>query len=141
MPAENKTGPTQESVDAFIEAVPNATRRTDAQTLVQMMQDITKEEPVMWGASIIGFGQYHYRYESGREGDTLNVGFSPRKANMVLYVLGSIDDDDPILEALGKYKRGSACLYVNKLADVDLGQLKKLIRKSYRATLKKYGAA
>ena len=141
MPAENKTGPTQESVDAFIEAVPNATRRTDAQTLVQMMQDITKEEPVMWGASIIGFGQYHYRYESGREGDTLNVGFSPRKANMVLYVLGSIDDDDPILEALGKYKRGRACLYVNKLADVDLGQLKKLIRKSYRATLKKYGAA
>ena len=141
MSSENKTRPTDASVDEFIEAVSNMTRRSDAFALVNIMREITGEEPVMWGASIVGFGQYHYQYDSGREGDMLNVGFSPRKANLVLYVLGSIEDNDPLFDKLGKFKRGRACLYVNKLADVHLDQLKKLIRKSYKATLKKYGGA
>ena len=92
----------------------------------------------MWGPTIIGFGEYHYVYESGREGDMLNVGFSPRKANMVLYVMGSIPDDDPLVAKLGKHKTGKACLYINKLDDIDLKTLEKMIKKSYLATKKKY---
>ena len=103
-----------------------------------MMKKITGETAKMWGPSIIGFGEYHYKYESGREGDMLNVGFSPRKANMALYVMGSIADDDPLRDRLGKYKTGKSCLYINKLEDVDLKVLEKLIAKSHKATLKKY---
>ena len=136
--AENKTRPTGASVTAFIDAVENDTRRRDARTLLAMMKKITGEKAKMWGPSIIGFGEYHYRYESGREGDMLNVGFSPRKANMALYVMGSIADDDPLRGKLGKYKTGRSCLYINKLEDVDLKVLEKLIAKSYKATLKKY---
>lgn len=136
--SENKTRPTGASVAAFINAVENDTRRRDARTLLAMMKKITGEKAKMWGPSIIGFGEYHYKYESGREGDMLNVGFSPRKANMALYVMGSIAEDDPLRDRLGKYKTGKSCLYVNKLEDVDLAVLEKLIAKSYKATLKKY---
>ena len=136
--AENKTRPTGASVTAFIDAVENDTRRRDAKTLLAMMKKITGEKAKMWGPSIIGFGEYHYKYESGREGDMLNVGFSPRKANMAVYVMGSIADDDPLRDKLGKYKTGRSCLYINKLEDVDLKVLEKLIAKSYKATLKKY---
>ncbi len=125
------TVPTRASVTQFINAVENDTRRKDAKTLLATMKKITGDKPVMWGPSIIGFGEYHYKYDSGREGDMCLVGFSPRKANMVLYVLGSLDDNDPLLGKLGKYKRGRACLYVNKLDDVDLGVLEKIIKKSY----------
>lgn len=137
--AENKTKPTRASVTAFINAVENQTRKRDAKTLLAMMKEITGEKAKMWGPSIIGFGEYHYKYESGREGDMLNVGFSPRKANMALYVMGSIAEDDPLREKLGKYKTGKSCLYINKLEDVDLTVLKKVIAKSYKATLEKYG--
>ena len=136
--SENKTRPTGASVAAFIDAVENDTRRRDAKTLLALMKKITGEAPKMWGPSIIGFGAYHYKYDSGREGDMLNVGFSPRKANMALYVMGSIADDDPLRDKLGKYKTGRSCLYINKLEDVDLKVLEKLIAKSYKATLKKY---
>lgn len=136
--AENKTRPTGASVTAFIDAVENDTRRRDAKALLAMMKKITGEKAKMWGPSIIGFGEYHYRYESGREGDMLNVGFSPRKTNMALYVMGSIADDDPLRGKLGKYKTGRSCLYINKLEDVDLKVLEKLIAKSFKATLKKY---
>ncbi|MEM9014743.1 MAG: DUF1801 domain-containing protein [Pseudomonadota bacterium] len=132
------TVPTGASVTAFINAVENEKRKTDAKALLKIMKDVTGEKPAMWGPSIIGFGQYHYKYESGREGDMLNVGFSPRKANMVLYVMGSIADDDPLRDQLGKYKTGRACLYVNKLEDVSMPVLKRLIKKSYTATKKKY---
>lgn len=128
------TVPTKASVTQFINAVENETRRKDAKTLLAMMKKITGDKPVMWGPSIIGFGAYHYKYDSGREGDSLLVGFSPRKANMVLYVLGSLDPKDPLLGKLGKYKRGRACLYLNKLDDVDLGVLEKVIKKSYDKT-------
>lgn len=137
--AENKTKPTKESVSAFINGVENETRKRDAKTVLAMMKKITGEKPKMWGPSIIGFGEYHYKYESGREGDMLNVGFSPRKANLVLYVMGSIAEDDPLRSKLGKYKTGKACLYVNKLDDIDLAVLEKIIAKSYKATIAKYG--
>ncbi|MEM9495871.1 MAG: DUF1801 domain-containing protein [Pseudomonadota bacterium] len=135
------TVPTGASVKAFIDGVENETRRKDAKTALALFKKITGERPKMWGPSIIGFGQYHYKYESGREGDMLNVGFSPRKANMVMYVMGSIADNEPLMKKLGKYKTGNACLYVNKFDDIDLGVLEKLIAKSYKATLKKYPPA
>ncbi len=128
------TVPTRASVAKFIGAVENETRRKDAKTLLAMMKKITGDKPVMWGPSIVGFGEYHYKYDSGREGDFMLVGFSPRKSNMVLYVLGSLKDDDPLLGKLGKFKRGRSCLYVNKLGDVDSGVLEKLIKKSYSNT-------
>ena len=138
--SENKTKPTKVSVTAFINGVENETRRRDAKTLLAMMKKITGEKAKMWGPSIVGFGQYHYKYESGREGDMLLVGFSPRKANLVLYVLGSISENDPLRKKLGKYKNGRSCLYVNKLDDVDLKVLEKLIEKSYKTTKKNWNA-
>ncbi len=136
--AENKTKPTRVSVTAFINAVENETRRRDAKTLLAMMKKITGEKPKMWGPTIIGFGEYHYKYASGREGDMLLVGFSPRKANMVLYVMGSIAENDPLRKKLGKYKTGRSCLYVNKLEDVDPKVLEKIIEKSYKTTKKNW---
>lgn len=135
-----KTTPTKASVTSFINAVENEARRKDAKTILALMKKLTGDKPVMWGPSIIGFGKYHYKYESGREGDFMLVGFSPRKANMVLYVLGSLKDDDPLLGKLGKFKRGRACLYVNTLDDVDMGVLEKVIKKSYETTKKKWAA-
>ena len=134
-----KTKPTSKSVTAFINAVENETRKRDAKTLLAMMKRITGEKPTMWGPSIIGFGKYHYVYESGREGDMPIIGFSPRKASMSLYVLGSVGDDR-LFEKLGKHKRSVACLYVNKLEDIDLAILEKIIVKSFKATTKKCGA-
>lgn len=138
MPSDNKTAPTDADPKEFIEAVENKTRREDALQMLDVMRDITGEPPVMWGPSIIGFGQYHYKYDSGREGDFLNVGFSPRKANLVLYVLGSINDDDPLLEKIGPFKRGSACLYVTRLERMNMPALRKLIKKSYDRTQKRW---
>ncbi len=138
--SENKTKAAKASVTAFINAVENEIRRRDAKTLLAMMKKVTGETPKMWGPSIIGFGAYHYKYESGREGDMCLVGFSPRKANSVLYVLDSCASDEPLLKKLGKHKRGVGCLYINKLEDVDLGVLEKIIAKSYRDTKKKWAA-
>ncbi len=132
-----KTKPNAKSVTAFIDAVENETRKRDAKTLLAMMKKVTGEKPKMWGPSIIGFGQYHYVYESGREGDMLNVGFSPRKANMALYVLCA--SSGPLLKKLGKHKTGKSCLYINNLDDVDHGVLEDLIAMSYAATKKKWG--
>jgi len=135
--ADLKTRPNVGSVTAFINTVENETRRKDAKTLLAMMKKVTGEKPTMWGGSIIGFGSYHYKYESGREGDMLAVGFSPRKANMVLYVLGSLGDD-PLLKKLGPYKHGKSCLYVTDLSKVDLGVLEKIVAKSYKTTKTKW---
>ncbi|MGV6801157.1 MAG: DUF1801 domain-containing protein [bacterium] len=134
--AKLKTAANKLSVTAFINSVEHEGRRKDAKTLLAMMKNITGEKAKMWGPSIIGFGEYHYKYESGREGDMLAVGFSPRKAHMVLYVLGSLGDKEPLLARLGKYKTGKACLYINKLEDVDQDILAKIVEKSYRKTLK-----
>ena len=99
---------------------------------MELMRDITGQEPVMWGPSIIGFGSYHYKYASGHEGDAAAVGFSPRKGNLALYGLTYAPESAPLLERLGKHKTGAACLYVNKLADIDLDVLKELIELGYR---------
>jgi hypothetical protein len=125
---ETKTRPTQMRVADFIDAAPDAVRREDAKTLVALMSRISGEEPVMWGPSIIGFGTYHYRYESGHEGDACRLGFSPRKAELVLYVLNGSPEQEAQLARLGKHKTGKACLYIRKLADVDMAVLEDLIR-------------
>lgn len=137
--ADLRTRPTNVSVSSFIDAVENDTRRKDAKTLLAMMKKVTGEKPKMWGPSIIGFGEYHYKYDSGREGDMLAVGFSPRKANMVLYVLGSLSEDEPLLKQLGPYKNGKSCLYVSSLDKVDVPTLEKIVAKSYKATKAKWG--
>jgi len=118
MSSEAKTRPTPASVADFIAALPDDRRRADAQAVCAILEQATGFEPVMWGASIIGFGTYHYRYESGREGDAPLVGFSPRKANLVLYLAPGEDRAD-LLGRLGKHKAGAGCVYVNRLSDVD----------------------
>lgn len=125
-------------VSCFIDGLQNKTRRGDAKTLLEIFQKVTGEDPRLWPASIIGFGEYHYKYASGHEGASLNVGFSPRKSNLVMYVMGSVGSDHPLMEKLGKHKTGKACLYVNKLADIDISVLEKIILISYKATIKKY---
>lgn len=134
-----KTQKTSVSVADFIAAVPNDTRRADAQVIVKLMQKITGKNPKMWGPTIVGFDEYHYRYESGHEGDMCMVGFSPRGSALVLYVLVG-EAYEALLPALGKYKRGKGCLYINKLADVDLAVLEQLIREAYAWMTRKYRA-
>ncbi|ESQ75525.1 hypothetical protein ABAC402_08345 [Asticcacaulis sp. AC402] len=131
--AELKTKPTQVSVEAFLDSVEHPVRRADGKALREMMERVTGEPAAMWGPSIIGFGTYHYRYASGHEGDMCRIGFSPRAANLVLYV-GGFPDYEALLAKLGKHKLSKACLYLNKLADVDLGVLEEITRKSYAAT-------
>lgn len=126
--AENKTQVTPVDPAAFIASVDHPVRRADAETLDALFRKTTGFAPRMWGPSIIGYGQYHYRYDSGREGDFLATGFSPRKANQVIYILPGYADFGPILDRLGKWKKGKSCLYITKLADVDLSVLEELIR-------------
>ena len=140
--AENKTKPTETSVAQFLAAILDEQRRQDCQTLVDLMSKAAGAEPKLWGGNIIGFGQYHYVYESGREGDSLLTGFSPRKPDLVLYVsLGASADNAALLEKLGKHKTGKGCLYVTHLADVDRGVLEELIRTSIADLRKKHGVA
>lgn len=130
--AENKTQPQEgASVAAFLDQVQPAKRQADARVLLDLMAEATSEPPVLWGPTIVGFGRHHYVYASGREGDTPCVGFAPRKANLVLYGLASAPGAEPLLARLGKHKRGAACLYVNKLEDVDLDVLRELARIGY----------
>ena len=127
---ENKTQKTGARAEDFINSVENKTRREDGFTLLAMMKEITGEDPEMWGPSIIGFGDYHYKYESGREGDFFLTGFSPRKSSLSLYIMAGFEEYDALLASLGKYRKGAACLYINKLADVDMTVLRRLIRES-----------
>jgi hypothetical protein len=123
--------PTTADVDGFIDGVANETRRSDARTLCELMTSVTGEPPVMWGSSIVGFGSYHYRYESGRTGDAPVAGFSPRKTNLVVYLVGGFADRYPkLLERLGPHTTGKACLYLKRLADVDLDVLRQLVERS-----------
>jgi hypothetical protein len=132
--AENKTKPTKLSVTAFVGALTDETRRADAKALVKLMQGVSGEKPKMWGPSIIGFGSYHYRYDSGREGDAPLIGFSPRKAANVLYGTIGASESKALLPKLGKHSTGKGCLYIKKLADVDLRVLENMIVKSLAAT-------
>lgn len=125
--ATNKTQPTDVDPAAYIASVEHPVRRSDAETLLDMMTRATGCPAKMWGPSIIGFGRYHYRYASGREGDFLLTGFSPRKANLVVYILPGYDDISEQLGRLGKHRVGKSCLYINKLADVDLAVLEEIV--------------
>lgn len=129
--SENKTRPTDQDVIDFLNSVENKRRREDGFALMEMMGDLTGEGAVMWGSSIIGYGSYHYKYESGREGDMPLVGFSPRKQSMTVYIMPGFDDYDELLGELGKHKIGKSCLYINKLADVNQDVLRRLIKESY----------
>ena len=135
--AQTKTKPTQISVESFTDAVENPTRAADARTVCAMMERITGHEPKMWGPSIIGYSSYHYKYDSGHEGTMCRLGFSPRKAQLVLYALPDYmegdeeakrqaDGEAELLLRLGKHKTGKCCLYINKLADVDMEVLEEL---------------
>lgn len=126
MAYEAKTTPTDVSVADFIAAVENPTRRADAETLRVMFEEISGEPPVMWGPSIIGFGRYHYRYASGHEGDAPRLGFSPRKAQTVVYAMSGFKGQDALIARLGKVKTSVACLYINRLDQIDLGVLREL---------------
>src|ERR1700733_8712527 len=128
--ADNKTKPTKVSVAKFIDALPDQTRRTDAKALVKLMQRATGEKAAMWGPSIVGFGSCHYKYESGREGDTPLVGFSPRKAAAVLYGVTGSSDSDALLAKLGNHSTGKGCLYIKKLSEVDRKVLEAMVVKS-----------
>lgn len=126
--AENKTKETDADVKAFLEAVEHPTRRADGLVLDELFRKVTGMTPKMWGPSIVGYGRYHYRYQTGREGDFLATGFSPRKANLSIYIMPGYSDFGPLLDKLGKHKKGASCLYVNKLADVDIDVLAELIK-------------
>lgn len=128
--AEIKTKPTAVAVDDFIDAVEPARRREDARTVCAMMERMTGEPPRMWGPSIIGFGEYHYKYDSGHEGDMCRMGFSPRKSAMTIYLVPGFERHRALMERLGKHRTGKSCLYINKLSDVDMEVLEALMRES-----------
>src|SRR5689334_21285403 len=132
--AENKTVPTDQSVEAFLNAIEDEQKRKDGFALLNLMREVTGLEPKMWGSSIVGFGSYHYKYASGREGDTMLVGFSPRKQNLTIYNMGGIDPDDNLLKKLGKHTTGKGCIYIKRLDDVDLPTLKSLVAASFTRT-------
>ena len=129
--AENKTKPTSASVDDFIAAIENPRRRADALVSLAIYKEVTGLQPVMWGPSIIGFGSSHYVYETGREGDMPAAGFSPRKANLTFYVGDDFEGAAALYARLGKHKKSVACLYINKLDDVDLDVLREIIARQY----------
>ena len=133
-----KTRPTASSVDAFIDAVDDENKRADCRVAARMMAEITGAEGVMWGASIVGFGDYHYRYASGREGDFFEAGFSPRKRALTIYVMAGFSEYEDLLGTLGKYTTGKSCLYVKRLSDVDLDVLREILTRSVAYIRAKY---
>ena len=134
----NKTVPNSTSVTDFLDKISDPQKKADALFLLGLMKEITGEDPVMWGPAIIGFGSYHYKYDSGREGDMLLTGFSPRKQNFSLYIMAGFDRYKGLLERLGKHGTGKSCLYIKRLSDIDVDVLKELITSSYNYYSKKY---
>lgn len=134
--AELKTQPNNNSVEAFIDTVEPEGKRDDARVILKLLEEVSGEKPAMWGDSIVGFGAYHYKYESGREGDWFLAGFSPRKANMTIHIVGGFENQEENLKKLGKHTKSVGCLYVKKLDDIDLKVLEKMTAISI-ATLKK----
>lgn len=127
---ELKTKETDASVEVFLDSIEDKQCREDCKAVAQLMQQVTKEKPKMWGSSIVGFGQYHYKYASGHEGNAALTGFSPRKQALTLYIMGGFDTYNDLMSKLGTYKIGKACLYVKRLADIDQKVLKELIKQS-----------
>jgi hypothetical protein len=136
--SENKTKATDASVDAYIDAIVDPARRMDCPALVRLLQAITGQRPRMWGSSIVGFGSYHYKYESGREGDACVTGFSSRKSDISVYLTASFPGHEALLARLGKHKMGKACLSIRRLSDVDVDVLEQLVVKSVEAVRKRY---
>lgn len=130
--AENKTQKNDASVTQFLDTIADETKRKDAYTVLELMKKASKEEPKMWGSSIVGFGAFHYVYDSGREGDVGLLGFSPRKANLTLYAMGPGWDTFEPIKDLGKYTLGKSCLYIKKLDDVNVPALKKLLTEAVK---------
>lgn len=125
--AENKTKATEASVESYLSAIKDEDRRKDCEALARLMTKATKHQPMMWGTSIVGFGSYHYKYESGREGDSCLTGFSSRKGDISVYIVASFPGREQLLSKLGKHKAGGGCLYIRKLGDVDLKVLEQLV--------------
>lgn len=136
--ANNKTQPHAGDVEAYLASIEHAGRREDAHIVLEMMREVTGEPAVMWGSSIVGFGSYHYVYDSGREGDHMLVGFAPRKANLVVYIMPGFKEYEGLLSKLGKHKTGSSCLYLGRLSGIDLKVLRRLIERSVQHMRKKY---
>lgn len=128
--SENKTKPTDGNVDEFLASIENDRRRDDAMTMCKMILEVTGKKPVMWGPTMVGFGTYHYKYDSGREGDWFVAGFAPRKARLVVYIMSGFKRHDALMKKLGKHKTGGSCLYINKLSDVDMDILRELVSRS-----------
>ena len=135
---EAKTKLTERSVDSFIAAVEDDKVRADCYAIINLMEKVTCEKPRMWGPAIVGFDKYTYKYESGRSGEICMVGFSPRKANITLYILAGFSQQAELLQQLGKHKSGKGCLYIKKLADVNINVLESLIKESIRFLKEKY---
>jgi hypothetical protein len=136
--AENKTKATEASVESYFSAIEDDARRKDCEALAKLMTKATKEKPKMWGTSIVGFGSYHYKYDSGREGDSCLTGFSSRKGDISIYLMASFPGHDQLLAKLGKHKMGKGCLYVRKLSDVDLKVLEQLVVGSFEEKKRQY---
>lgn len=136
--AEVKTKPNRKSVQKFLGSVENERRRNDALTLLPLFEEVTGKKPVMWGDSIVGFGSYHYSQKNGQEADWPITGFSPRKQNMTVYIMPGFDEYQDLLSKLGKHKTSVSCIYINKLADVDLSVLKEIIRQSVDEMRRRY---
>ena len=136
--AENKTHATNASVDDFIAAIADDQRRNDCLALAAMMQRVTGSEPYMFGPTIVGFGNYHYQYESGHEGDACITGFASRKPDLTLYIVPGFLANESLMAKLGKFKTGKSCLYIKRLSDVDLKVLEKLVKSSVDYVCKKY---
>lgn len=136
--AENKTQATSADVTAFIDDVADEAQRADAHTICAMMERLSGAPAKMWGPSIIGFGSYHYKYDSGREGDSLRIGFSPRKGQTVLYLIDGYAGKVAQLARLGKHKLGKSCLYIKRLSDVDVGVLEEMVVETLAYMAKTY---
>lgn len=136
--SKQKTHPTEVRVEDFLDGIEDAERRADCYTVMNLMQRVTGSPPKMWGPSMVGFGQYHYKYASGREGYYFLTGFSPRKRDLTLYIMAGLERYGELLDRLGKYKTGKSCLYLKRLADVDLDVLGELIRNSVEYMVEHY---
>jgi len=136
--AQNKTIATTGSVTDFLNSITDAEKREDSFALLALMEKITGEKPVLWGTSIIGFGSYHYKYDSGREGDMPLTGFSPRKQNLTIYIMAGFTTYAGLLEKLGPYKTGKSCLYIKRLSQINIAVLQELIAASYQRLDTKY---
>lgn len=136
--AENKTKATEMSVQSYLSSIEDESRRRDCEVLTKLMSKVTKQEPKMWGTSIVGFGSYHYKYESGREGDAPVAGYSSRKGDITLYLAADSPAYGQLLAKLGKHKTGKGCLYIRKLSDVDMQTLESLIAEGYAQRLRNH---